>query len=267
MNMTRRQFLTTLGALGLSACSHIRVPLISSGDKGPFTVATLGDLHVLDARSTSLLNYAVARINETRNVRFTAILGDVTTSGKLAEFNLAKKSLDRLKMPYRAIPGNHDVQPRTANPCANFEKTFGTSVWTQEEGGWTFIGLDSCDGMASDVAVRPERVEWLKERIQKINADRPIALLTHHPFNPHTKQYRVKNADEILALFASHNLKLVASGHWHGNQEETQNGILFTTTACCASTRPNFDETPEKGYRLFHFDANEVKTEFVEVKV
>ena len=60
-------------------------------------------------------------------------------------------------------------------------------------------------------------------------------------------------------------LRIAAAGHWHGNQEETRDGVLFTTTACCTSTRNNFDGTPEKGYRLFHLAGDSVATEFVEV--
>jgi len=90
-------------------------------------------------------------------------------------------------------------------------------------------------------------------------------LFCHHPLNPHTKAYRIKNADETLGLFADYKLKLIAAGHWHGNQMEQQDAATFTTTACCSSTRGNFDETPEMGYRLFHIQADVVETEFVVV--
>ena len=138
--------------------------------------------------------------------------------------------------------------------------------WQDKSGGWVFVGFNSCEGTGSDVTVSPEQVAWLSKRVRKIDRDRPIALFAHHPFNPHTKNYRVKNAEEVLGLFGDHNLKLVATGHWHGNQVETRDGILFTTTACCSSTRGNFDDTTAKGYRLFHFDKKEVQTEFVTVQ-
>ena len=78
--------------------------------------------------------------------------------------------------------------------------------------------------------------------------------------------YRVKNADEVQGLFAGHNLKLAAAGHWHGNQEESRDGVLFTTTACCSSTRDNFDGTKPEGYRLLHLSPDgTVQTEFAEV--
>ncbi len=265
MKLTRREFMLFVGALGASSCARVKVPLVNIGKPQPFTVAALNDLHVKDAGSTAYLSRVMDKVNATGHLRCSVILGDLSTSGKLSELNLAKGSLDRLTKPCMAIPGNHDVQGNSSNVFANFEKVFGETQWVHEEEDWLFIGLNSCMGGSSDVTIPPERLAWLKKQIKKAGVKRPLALFTHHPLNPNTKKYRVKNADEILGLFAGHNLKLVASGHWHGNQVEEKDGILFTTTACCSATRENFDETTAKGFRLFHFDDGKVQTEFVEV--
>jgi len=268
MLVTRRQFLGLLGALGASSCARVkRVDLdVFGGEQDVFTFAAVNDLHVLDARSTGIVNRAVHQINANPDVQFTVILGDIATDGRLFELNLVRKSLDKLEQPYFVVPGNHDVDPTNNDLFANYERTFGPRLWTHEANGWVFIGLDSCEGTGSDVTVQPDPMAWLEKRINRIKPGRPIALFAHHPFNPHTKAYRVKNADAVLGLFAGHNLKLVAAGHYHGNQVEEQDGILFTTTACCTSTRGNFDQSPAKGYRLFHIKDATVETEFVEVE-
>jgi len=116
------------------------------------------------------------------------------------------------------------------------------------------------------VTVHENQLQFLTKIAERTNANRPIAIMGHHPFNPNTKAYRVINADEVLGIFSEHNLKLVAAGHYHGNQEETQDGTLFTTTACCSTTRDNFDGTSAKGFRLFHVGEDDsITTEFVEV--
>lgn len=269
MRFTRREFIGLLGVLGASSCARIKqieVPLINGGPDA-FTFATINDPHLLDARSTAIVNRAVKSINDNREVRFTVMLGDLATAGRLGELRLAKESFSRLERPYFVVPGNHDVEPKSADIFRNYEKNFGEPTWTQEDCGWVFLGLDSCEGSSSDVTIQPARMAWLEKQIKHISPGRPIALFAHHPFNPNTKAYRVKNADEVLGMFSGHNLKLVAAGHYHGNQVEVQNGILFTTTACCSSTRPNFDDTPAKGYRLFHIKDETIETEFVEVSV
>ncbi len=267
MNISRRQFIGLMASMGAASCAKMDLESVKAivTNDDTFTFAAIGDIHVLDARSTGIVNKAVGMINATEAAQFTLMLGDLATDGRLPEFRLAKNSLDRLARPYFTIPGNHDVDMTLANPLDNFTKSFDWENWDEDRGGWVFLGLDSCNGTASDVTIRPDQVEWLTAQLGKIGGDRPIALLSHHPLNPNTKQYRVKNAEDVLALFKNHNLKLVASGHYHGNQQEERDGILFTTTACCSTTRPNFDGTTSKGYRLFHVDKETITTEYVEV--
>jgi 3',5'-cyclic AMP phosphodiesterase CpdA len=269
MKLTRRQFIASMGAMGLTGCARIKEPLerltpdFAFGGKGPIAFAAINDPHLLDARSTALLNRAVGMINELPEVRFTVLLGDAATSGRLPELLLAKTCLDKLDQPWLAVPGNHDVEGRAVDPYGNYDRALGARQWVRDEGGWVFMGIDTCNGTASDVTLPPDRIDWIRERLDHLGKDKPIALLTHHPFNPNTKAYRVKNADEVLALFAEHRLRLVASGHYHGNQIEEQDGVLYVTTACCASTRGNFDETKEKGFRVFRLDGDSVSHEFM----
>lgn len=274
MKFSRRQFLGLAGALGLASCAKVKrvipdvnlsrlKPTFGSGD---FTFAAINDLHVLDTKSAGIVNQAVNNINADSRVQFTVVLGDIATGGRYQEIKLAKVALDRLDKPWYAIPGNHDVDMKTKDIFGNYKAVYGPTRWDEGEEGWLFIGLNSCEESKSDVSIQPDEVAWLEQTLKKVNRERPIALFAHHPFNPNTRAYRVQNADEILGMFAEHNLKLVAAGHYHGNQVEEHNGVLFTTTACCSSTRDNHDETREKGYRLFHVAGNTIETEFVVVR-
>ena len=276
MRWTRRQFLALGAALGLSSCKSMRMdnlPLLDKighdlggGKDAVFTFATIGDLHVKDAGSAAIVGRAVQQLNADERVKFVVIVGDLATDGRLGELNLAATSLRSLTKPHYAIPGNHDVDLTRRDIYANYVQAFGPTQWVEEQQGWALIGLDSCNGTASDVTIPPDRIAWLTKQLDRTNKERPIALFVHHPFNPNTKAYRVSNADEVLALFADHDLKVVASGHFHGNQVEQQDGVLFTTTACCSTTRGNHDGTTDKGYRLFHVDKGTVETEFIVVR-
>ncbi len=274
MKITRRHFLGLSGALGLASCARVKqvTPDVNLGRLRPgfgsrdFTFAAINDTHVLDTRSAAIVNHAVRSINADERVQFTVILGDIATDGRYQELNLAKVAFDQLDKPYFAVPGNHDVYMPAKDIFGNYRLAFGAPHWTENTRGWLFIGLNSCEEDKSDVLVQPAELEWLGKVLGRANRERPIALLAHHPFNPNTKAYRVKNADEILAMFSEHNLKLVAAGHYHGNQVEEHEGVLFTTTACCSTTRDNHDNTPEKGYRLFHVTGETLETEFVVVQ-
>ncbi len=278
MKCNRRDFLAAAGLSLLTASAGAEIKFLQKlkpdlkklkskvfSGSGNFTFAAINDLHMLDAKSTSLLNRAVLQIKADESIKFVTVLGDVASDGRLEEFRLAKQCLDKLEKPYFCIPGNHDCTPGTSDPYANFRSVFGNTQWEYSDEGWLVIGLDTSAPGQVDGIVSPERLDWLKEVIRHTAKSRPIALMAHHPFNPSTKGKRVSNADEVLGLFSGMNLKLVAGGHYHGNQAEVKDGILFLTTACCASSRDNHDGTKEKGYRRFTIAKEAIEHQFVPV--
>lgn len=265
MTISRREFLGLAAFLGLSGCARKEGKGLLGGS-GPPAFAAINDLHVLDARSTGIVNRAVQQINADPSIVFTVVLGDLCTDGKHREMQLAKGSLDRLDRPYFCVPGNHDVELENTEVLGNYTAAFGDAQWREKDEGWVFMGINTCNGTASEVTMPETRMAWIEKKLKRIGEKRPIALFAHHPFNPNTKAYRVGNADEVLSLFDGHNLKLVAAGHYHGNQVETRDGVLFTTTACCSTTRDNFDGAEAKGYRRFVLRGGELEHEFVEVR-
>jgi len=171
---------------------------------------------------------------------------------------LARQALDRLGAPHYVLRGNHDLEPGV------YESEFGPIMRSFDYRGWRFILADSNPG--DDTPMCAEQREWIRARLAEPDADTPIVLCCHHPLMPSTKAYHLAGAEEVLALFAGHNLKAVLNGHFHGNQEEGVDGVLFTTTACLSTTRTNHDGTDLKGYRLFHCRDGEIRTEFVAVE-
>ncbi len=253
----RREFLAVTGtALGCMAAGR------GMAAPAAFSFAAMNDLHLQVDENGKALVKMVDALNARDDLDFIAVLGDLTTTAKAEELALAKTGLDRLNKPHYVIPGNHDTNK---GGVSAYEEVFGPANWRKEHGGWVLLGLNSTEGLGSDVTIASDRLDWLKKEVATIDAATPIALFLHHPLNPHSKSYRVKNAEEVLALFQGHALRLAAAGHFHGNQEERRDGILFTTTACCAGTRGNHDKTTEKGYRLFHCKGDQIETEFVVV--
>jgi len=258
---SRRDFLR----ISIAGITGTGVAFAADKSGKPFVIATINDMHIKDEASVAILDKAVAAINGDSRIQFTIVLGDVATGGQADELALAKTALEKLARPWFVVPGNHDVFLRDDDIHANYTAAFGPVHWTHEANGWMFIGFNSCEGVKSDVTVSADELAWLQRTAATVEKQMPVALFCHHPLNPNSKAYRIKNADEILALFAEHDLRLIAAGHWHGNQVEEKAEVLFTTTACCSTTRDNFDKTPEKGYRLFQLLDNDVETEFVSV--
>lgn len=224
-----------------------------------FAFAQVSDIHLTDTRSVEIVNAVVDRINADPEIAFSLWLGDLTQSGLPDEMALARLALRRLRQPVWVIPGNHDGPEGGV-----FEKEFGPPSRRFSLGGWTFFLLDTRPGDATPVA--PERLAWLRTEIAATPPSEALVLCTHHPLMPHTRAYRLAGADEILGLFSGRPLRACLAGHYHGNQEEVVEGILFTTTACCSTTRGNHDGTTPRGYRRFVCGEGRIRTEFVPIK-
>lgn len=263
--MHRRQFIKLCGAAGMASLASGWA--WAAADGKPLTFVAINDLHVLGEGTQRIVSRAVEQINARGDVAFTVVVGDLGTDGAAPEMQLAKRALDGLDAPYFCVPGNHDFAPKEDDGYVHYRDAFDDCAWQEARGnnGWVFIGLDTCNGTSSNVTVPPERLAWLEEQLAKVPADAPIALFGHHPFNPNTKAYRVKNAEQVLKRFARHNLRLVASGHYHGNQVEERDGTLFVTNACCATTRGNFDGTEERGFRVYTVTGESIAHEFIVV--
>lgn len=222
-----------------------------------FSFAQASDIHLTDTKSVEIVNDAVDAINADRRVAFSLWLGDLTQNSTADEMTLGRMALSRLERPWHTLRGNHD------RAGSLYEREFGELNYTFEHAGWTFIMLDTNPGDATPID--QQRMQWLRDLLAEIDRERPLVLCTHHPLAPGVR-LRLAGADDVLALFAEHNLKAVLGGHHHGNHEEVVDGVLFTKTACLATTRTNHDGTTQRGYRLFHCTEDRISTEFVPVR-
>lgn len=240
-----------------SLCQIWKSDVASTRGEG-FWFGEAADTHITDTKSVEIVNDAVDQLNADSRLDFTLWLGDLTRGAAPDEMALARMALSRLQKPYYVLRGNHDQHGDA------YGKEFGSLRQRFDHGGWVFLLIDSNPGDNTPIS-EVDRT-WVVEQLKSIEPDVPIILCTHHPLMPHTKAYRIAGADDFLALFKGHNLKACLSGHYHGNQEEIINGILFTTTACLSTTRNNFDGSVDKGYRLFHCRKDTITTEFVSVR-
>ena len=70
--------------------------------------AWLTDLHIGATTSETDLAAVVNDINLKQQFEFVIISGDITEKGRNSELIKTKEILDRLKIPYYIVPGNHD---------------------------------------------------------------------------------------------------------------------------------------------------------------
>ncbi len=262
----RRQFLkcTALGllatSLGSSACAG------DNPQDASFNFIVVNDTHYKDDNCAAYLRAAFEQMTERHRFDFVLVAGDVSTMGKPEELTAFRNiTKECLPVPVHCVLGNHDCPGPDRRAWV---ETYGMDSvnFSFDHKGWTFLGIDTTDrGKSSDVVVSPETLAWIRNTLRSTPSRRPLVLFGHHPLAEGV-HYRVVNADEILNLFAAHNLRHVFNGHFHGLTEKKSGSVNLTTNRCLSFSRGNHDGSKEKGYFLARAADGNVTYEFVEFK-
>ena len=184
-------------------------------------------------------------------------LGDLSQDGArgAADLRYGRAQLDRLTVPWRAVPGNHDVgdNPWPGAPDGSavdparhqrWLDIVGPGHWSVTIGGWTLLAVNA-QLAGSGLAAEAAQWAWLEEQARELaGAQRggPVALITHKPVTTTEAElaagapYRFwpQPAYRRLAgLFGSRPPALVLSGHVHQYRMLTLGGTdhLWVPTA------------------------------------
>ena len=162
-------------------------------------------------------------------------LGDLTQDGArgAADLHYGRAQLDRLPVPWRAVPGNHDIgdNPWPGAPEGNLVDAarhqrwldiVGPDHWAAAIGGWTLLAVNA-QLVGSGLAAEGAQWSWLEEHARE-HRGRPAAVITHKPVTTTRAElaaavpYRFwpQPAYRRLAgLFGGLPPALVLSGHVH----------------------------------------------------
>jgi predicted phosphodiesterase len=119
-------------------------------------------------------------------------LGDLTQDGARgpADLHYGRAQLDRLPVPWRAVPGNHDIgdNPWPGAPEGNLVDAarhqrwldiVGPDHWAAAIEGWTLLAVNA-QLVGSGLAAEGAQWSWLEEHARE-HRGRPVALITHKP--------------------------------------------------------------------------------------
>ncbi len=221
---------------------------VSAQPGNSFTFALITDTHVGSPDNDEDLQRTVQDINTQKDIVFVIVSGDVTEFGSYDELRTAKRLLDNLKVPFFAIPGNHDSN-WSESGTNDFLRVFGNETFGFEYNGYKFIGLASGPNMRMGPGQIPrENLTWLFEELKETDTDLPIIYVNHYPMD-----HGLNNWFEVMDALHPYNVKLMLCGHGHANRAMNFEGIQ---AAMCRSNLRKNDATG--GYTLITVDADSI---------
>jgi 3',5'-cyclic AMP phosphodiesterase CpdA len=162
-------------------------------------------------------------------------VGDLSLDGafRVDDLHYARRQLDRLDVPWRAVPGNHDTgdNPFPGKPREDIDATrieqwraiVGEAHWSVEVGGWFLIGIDA---QLFGSGLDDEAAQWRFLDTEFAGRDRhdPTMMIVHKPFGltdtelqaPHPHRYVPEPArQKLMDIVRAERIRLVVSGHVH----------------------------------------------------
>ncbi|WP_407179259.1 phosphodiesterase [Bradyrhizobium sp. STM 3562] len=196
----------------------------------PVLIAQISDLHIKApgalaygrVDTAKALERCVATLNALEPAPdFLVISGDLADTSSPEEYEHLRRLLQALKLPFAAIPGNHDSRElmRGAFPQAGYAHSSGPLDQRIELGGIDLLLADSSVPGAPHGELAPPSLQWLEAALAA-SADRPALVFLHHP--PfvagiwHMDRQNLRNADELAAIVMRHpRIRHIGCGHVH----------------------------------------------------
>jgi 3',5'-cyclic AMP phosphodiesterase CpdA len=219
----------------------------------------IGDLHMTEAGEQNDLDLQaiVREINErfADSVSFVYLPGDVAERGNREAYRVVRRSLDRLKLPWHAIIGDHDVHEKSFD---NFLESMGTAThYAFTAGDVRFLALNAFDVPdPRSFTVLPEQMGWIEEQLREAAVFHQTSVLFVHCYPSDLKTGHV----ELAELIRKYDVRLVDMGHTHYNEIANDGRTLYTATRSTGQ----IEEGPV-GFSVTNIDEGVISWRFFEI--
>jgi 3',5'-cyclic AMP phosphodiesterase CpdA len=217
-------------------------------------------IHISDLHFGTTKDETVKLLQQTiKNMQpdLVIISGDFTQVSSRAEFQVAQQFLQDIKVPFFAVPGNHDVPPynllkRFLKPYKRYKQYISETLNpTLEKENFVLAGINSARKFLlhwnwANGAVNAEQRQAVKEFYQKTSPKKWRICTLHHPIHKIDEMpidVAVFGKDATLRLMNEMKVDLVLTGHVHhasislrGNDQH-QTVYLSASTALSSRTR------------------------------
>lgn len=197
----------------------------------PLRFVQIGDLHLTEQGLQNHSDYLriVDELNRAMGsaVDFVFLPGDNADDGTGAQFALVRAGLNQLRLPWHAIPGDHDFKPRTLDGF--YRGLRGQRLpYAEKIRGCTCLFLDvvSHGTGGPDFRLGSAQIAWLQDQLD-------AAMREHSPCVIMMHAYPADLGDEAAALtrlIDESNAVLVVMGHTHYNELAHDGRTIYAAT-------------------------------------
>jgi 3',5'-cyclic AMP phosphodiesterase CpdA len=196
----------------------------------PIHIAQISDLHMKPpgtlayrrVDTAKALERCVAALNEFSPAPdFVVISGDLADTPTAEEYEYLKRLLAPLKLPFAAVPGNHDSRElmRLSFPQADYAFASGPLNQKVEVGGLDLLLLDSSVPGKPHGELDAPTLQWLDAILASSTARPALVFLHHPPFLSgiwHMDRQNLGSSTELASIVEHHpRVRLIAAGHVH----------------------------------------------------
>jgi 3',5'-cyclic AMP phosphodiesterase CpdA len=226
MNMSRKQnFRPRIAALLL--CAAFAAPVAAATNSTHFYFVQLTDTHMGSPRENEPATAFVDAINQLpMPIECVMHTGDIFADrmGDPDVLGLATSTFARLKVPFHALAGNHDILTNnTENLAGIFTNAFGPLAGRIEYKGVVFIWAYT-EPLRGYIRVRNYDPLKAVAGLLAEAGDKPVVIFHHHPgvedFHNNTMYpgWPEESRRRWEALITRPNVKAVITGHFHRDE-------------------------------------------------
>ena len=257
--------------------------------------AHVSDIHLSDkpvdtsykvlSKSKILLDDEIAQINESSNLDFVMVTGDLVDKPQKPLLEEACDRMNKLKTPWYFAFGNHDAAVGTSfnkdryfsylqkrNKNMKFDKRYYSFV---PKKGYRIIVLDATidSRLTSNGELPVTQLDWLDTELQiaKRTNQFPMIFL-HHPLHEPFPSFhhRILNAEKFEEVVKRYKIPVaIFSGHYHAARIYKDGNILHVSTPSLVTYPCAFRIVTVNNMRgriVFNFDLKETNLKDVQKK-
>lgn len=168
-----------------------------------YKIGLISDSHT----SYDDLSDVVELIKQDNEISFVIHGGDMTDGGMIAEYSIFYKIMEKLKLPYFTVIGNHDC-------LAN-----GRTIYNDQYGAenYSFVFRNSKFVFFNDIIWELNYQEpdfmWLIQELENASNYKHVFVIAHIP--PWSDQFSTLNTNAYRIIMDSHNVSMSIHGHHH----------------------------------------------------